>query len=169
MNALDIVLLVLVAVLTVIGVIKGLTRVLVGIGALACGFVLAAQFHESLAPRIGGSALAAFLLILLGTLLVGWLCAWLLGRLMKAAKLTWADRLAGGALGLAAAGLAAAVLVLPLVAYVPSGEKALENSTLAPYVTVVADLANHLVPAGMSERYRSKMESLRSHWRGRVG
>ncbi len=176
LNALDIVLLVLVGVLTVLGVIKGLTRVLVGIGALVGGFVLAARFHEPLAARIGrlvplddpGDRLAAFLAILFATLLAGWLVAWLLRKLMRAATLTWADRLAGGAVGLVAATLAAAMIVLPVVAYVPAGARALEGSVLAPYVAAVADLANRVAPEGMSQRYLRKMESLRHHWRERA-
>ena len=63
--------------------------------------------------------------------------------------------------------LMAALLILPLVAYAPFGEQVLRDSRLAPYVTVVADLANRLVPEGMSEEYRAKVESLRRYWRER--
>ena len=38
---------------------------------------------------------------------------------------------------------------------------------LAPYVTVVADLANQLVPEELSESYRRKVEDLRRYWRDR--
>ena len=81
--------------------------------------------------------------------------------------LGWADRLAGGAVGLVAALLAAALVILPVVAYAPSGAAVLRNSVLAPYVTVVADIANPLVPDRLSGQYRDKMESLRQYWQRR--
>ena len=98
--------------------------------------------------------LVAYLAIFLGTMLAGALVASVLGRLLKAAMLGWADRLAGGAVGLVAALLAAALVILPVVAYTPSGAAVLRNSVLAPYVTVVADIANHLVPDRLSGQYR---------------
>ena len=63
--------------------------------------------------------------------------------------------------------LAAALVILPVVAYAPSGAAALRNSVLAPYVTVVADIANPLVPDRLSGQYRDKMESLRQYWQRR--
>jgi membrane protein required for colicin V production len=113
------------------------------------------------------ASLVAYLAILLGTMLAGALVASVLGRLLKAAMLGWADRLAGGAVGLIAALLAAALVILPVVAYTPSGSAVLRESVLAPYVTVVADIANHLVPDRLSAQYRDKMESLRRHWQQR--
>jgi hypothetical protein len=38
---------------------------------------------------------------------------------------------------------------------------------LAPYVTVVSDLANHLVPDSLASDYRQRMENLRRQWRER--
>ena len=111
--------------------------------------------------------LVAYLAIFLGTMLAGALVASVLGRLLKAAMLGWADRLAGGAVGLVAALLAAALVILPVVAYTPSGAAVLRNSVLAPYVTVVADIANHLVPDRLSSQYRDRMESLRQYWKQR--
>jgi hypothetical protein len=68
---------------------------------------------------------------------------------------------------LVAAVLAAALIVLPLVAYSPYSEKVLANSLLAPYVMVVADMATTLAPEELSERYRNKVEDLRRYWRER--
>lgn len=175
MNAFDVLLIVLVGLLALLGVMKGLTRLLIGIGALVAAFILASQFHGRLAERLGAWVdlpdsllrLGAYLAIFLGTMLAGGVVAFILRRLLRAAMLSWADRLAGAALGTVAALLAAALIVLPVVAYAPDGERVLRNSVLAPYVTVVADVANHLVPEGLSAQYRSKMESLRRYWRDR--
>ena len=174
-NAFDLLLLVLVGLLVAAGLIKGLTRLLIGIGALVAAFVLAARFHAQAAAALAGltgapapaANLAGYLAIFLGTMLAGALLGRVLRGVLKAALLGWADRLAGGAAGLAAALLAAALIVLPVVAYAPAGERVLRDSVLAPWVTVVADLANRLVPARLAEQYRERMDALRRHWRQR--
>ena len=89
-------------------------------------------------------------------------------KLLRAAMLGWADRLGGAALGLLVATLAAGTIVLPLVAYLPTGERLLGGSTLAPYVSVVSDLATRLVPASLSDRYRQRIDDLRRRWRDQV-
>ena len=52
LNGLDLLLIVLVGVLALMGVMKGLTRLLIGIGALIAAFVLATQFHETVAASL---------------------------------------------------------------------------------------------------------------------
>ncbi len=44
-NTFDVLLLVLVGLLVLLGVLRGLTRLLIGVGALVAAFMLAAQFH----------------------------------------------------------------------------------------------------------------------------
>lgn len=172
MNTFDIVLLVLACALVVVGMVKGLVRILIGLAALVAAFGLAARYHRPLADRLGGLEigeeplkLLAYVMIFLGVMLAGAVVAFLLRRLVKAAMLSWADRLAGAALGLVAAMLAAALLILPLVAYSPYSERILGGSVLAPYVTVVADLANALVPEDLSRRYNRRIDELRRYWR----
>jgi membrane protein required for colicin V production len=172
MNGFDIVLLVLGCALVVIGMVKGLVRILIGIAALVFAFALAARYHRPLAERLGGleigsepTMLISWVLIFIGVMLAGGLVAFLVRKLLKAAMLSWADRIAGAALGLVAATLTAGLLILPVVAYSPWGEQALRGSILAPYVTVVADLANTMVPDDLSERYNQKIEELRRYWR----
>jgi membrane protein required for colicin V production len=172
MNSFDIVLLVLACVLVLVGVIKGLVRILIGLAALIAAFALAARYHDPLAERLSGLEfgeeplkLLAYVMIFLGVMLAGAVTAFLVRKLLKAAMLSWADRLAGATLGLVAAMLTAALLILPLVAYSPHSERILGNSILAPYVTVVADLANALVPDDLSRRYDEKIDELRRYWR----
>ena len=175
MNPIDLVLLVVLGMLVFVGVLKGMTRILIGIGALLAAFILAAQFHQVLAYKLGfldlpdpALKLIAYVAILLGTMIAGGLIAFFMRKLLKAAMLTWADRLAGGALGLVAATLLAGLFILPLVAYSNQGQQALRESVLAPYVTVVADLANRWVPAELSESYKRKVEDLRRYWRDQL-
>ena len=174
MNSFDIVLLVLACVLVVIGMAKGLVRILIGLAALVAAFALAAIYHQPLADRLNfeisveATRLISYALIFLGVMLAGGLIAYLVRRLLKAAMLSWADRLGGAALGLVAAAVAAALLVLPVVAYSPHGTRLLGDSLFAPYVTAVADLANELVPEELSQRYLDGIEDLREFWREQV-
>ena len=173
LNAFDLLVLVLVGLLVLLGLLKGLTRLLIGIGALVAAFILAAQFHGLAAAFVlavidmpaPAANLIGYLAIFLGTLSAGALTGRILRGLLKAAMLGWADRLAGAAAGFVAALLAAALIVLPVVAYVPTGERLLRNSLLAPYVTLFSDLANAAVPEELAERYRERMDALRRSWR----
>ncbi len=168
-------LLLLACVLVLIGMIKGLVRILIGLAALVAAFAAAARYHGPLAGRLDtfeispeALSLIAFLLIFLGVMLAGGLIAWLMRRLIKAAMLGWADRLGGAALGLAMATLMAALVILPIVAYSPWGERLLVKSVLAPYVTVVADVANRMVPEDLSVRYEQRIENIRRFWRDQL-
>ena len=118
--------------------------------------------HVSPAP----AHVTAYLAVFLATLIAGGLVAWVVGKILKLAMLSWADRLAGGALGLVGAALAAAFLVHPIVATSHGGSRLLAESKLAPYVTVVADLCNAVAPDAVAKRYQEGVASLRKIWRG---
>lgn len=173
MNPFDVVLVVLAGALLVVGLYKGLVRILVGIAAFLLALSLAALFHVELARRFTDgeppgavAGLVAYVCIFLAVMLAGGLVALLLRRLMKAAMLGWADRLGGAALGLLAAVLFAALILMPLVAYLPGTGDVLGGSLLAPYVIAVADGIENLMPADFTERYREGVERIKRRWRG---
>ena len=124
LNAFDVLLLIFVGLLVLLGVLRGLMRLLIGAVALIAAFVLATRFHEQVAVSMvrvvemtePTANLLAYLAIFLGTVLAGALVASVLGRLVKGVMLGWADRLAGGAVGFVAALLSAALVILPVVA-----------------------------------------------------
>ena len=172
LNAFDLLLLVLIGLLVLVGLLKGFTRLLIGIGALVAAFILAARFHGVGAAAVRGTMdmpvpaanLVGYLAIFLGTMLAGALLGRLMRGVLRAAMLGWADRLAGAGAGLVAALLAAALIVLPVIAYVPTGERLLRDSVLAPYVTLFADVATQLVPEELAEQYQERMDALRQYW-----
>lgn len=171
MNGFDIFLLVLACLLVVVGVIKGIVRILIGIAALVAAFALAAYYHQPLASRLGVLdvsegvlRLIAYALIFVAVMLTGGLVTYLARKLLKVSMLTWADRTAGAAVGLVAAALAAALVVLPVVAYSPWGPQALGSSVLAPYIVGVAEAAAAIAPPEMAQRYREGVEDLRKIW-----
>ncbi len=174
MNGFDIGVLVLAAAAILAGLWNGLVRILVGLGALVVAFLLAARFHDGLSarmPSFGGRpearSIAAYVLVFVAVLLAAAVVAWLVRRLLQAVALGWIDRLGGAAVGLVFVLLFAAFVVVPVVAYAPAGRTLLADSTLAPYVEVVADLASRLVPASLRSRYEGHAEELRRRWRER--
>ena len=173
MNALDIGLIVLIVFGAGVGLARGLVRILIGILTLVVAFFLASRYQDQIATVLtsrhvseGPARIAAYVLVFLATMIVGGLVAWAFGKLLKLAMLSFPDRLAGGALGIVAALLAAAFLVHPIVASSPEGSRLLATSKLAPYVTVVADLGNVMAPDAVAKRYDQGLESLRQVWRG---
>lgn len=172
MNGVDVTLIVLLATGAAIGLTKGIVRLVVGLLALIAAFALSAAFHGALAARFvedepgPGARLAAYAALFFGILLFGSVAAWLLRNLVRAVMLGWADRLAGAAVGLFAATLAAAFVLLPLVAYAPDSRRWMERSTLAPYVVGVADVVRRTVPGELSERWRTGLRELRERWTG---
>lgn len=171
MNGFDVFLLVLACLLVLVGVVKGIVRILIGVGALVAAFALAAYYHQPLATRLGVLdvpdgilRLIAYGLIFIAVMLTGGVLAYLMRKLLKATMLSWADRTAGAVVGLIAAGLAAALVVLPVVAYSPWGPQALGDSMLAPYVVGVAEAAATVAPPEMAERYRQGVQDLKKIW-----
>jgi membrane protein required for colicin V production len=169
MNGFDIAVVVVTGILVVLGLLQGVIRILVGMAAIVVAFLLASRFHQPLADiwvdepnawlRIG-----AYIAIFLGVMLAGGVVAFLLRAIIKAAMLGWADRLAGAALGVVATALTMALLIMPLVAYVPKGESLLADSKVAPYLVVISDLFHRLAPEEMRVYYRQGVEELRELW-----
>ena len=175
MNALDYFFIVIFATGILLGLMRGFMRILIGILSLVVAFFLASRYRAPIAQilidrRVAETPaeVAAYIAIFVATMIAGGLVAWVVGKLLKLAMLSWADRFAGGALGLVAAGLAAAFLVHPLVVSSKGGSQALAHSKLAPYVAVVADIGNVLTPDTVAKRYETGIESLRKVWRGDV-
>jgi membrane protein required for colicin V production len=173
MNGFDVFLLVLACLLVLIGVIKGIVRILIGIAALIAAFAFAAYYHQPLATRLGVLDVSesvlrmiAYALIFIGVMLAGGLLAYLTRKLIKASMLSWADRTAGAVVGLVAAALVAVLLVLPVVAYSPWRATAFGDSMFAPYIVEVGEAAATVAPAEMAERYRQGVEDLRKIWDG---
>ncbi len=175
-NGFDGLLVLLGCVAVLLGVWKGLVRILAGIAALIAAFVVASRFDRDLVPYLrwihaSDEALrfAGYLVLFVGVLIAGVIVGWLVRKLLTAAALGWADRLAGAAVALVAALIAAAFLLLPLVAWMPGGMEAIEGSKLAPYVAAVSDLVNLAAPDDLADRWHERIETLRKRWRGEGG
>jgi len=157
--------------LVLFGAMKGLARIAMAGASLVVAFLLASRLQGPIARRLVGlgprpvaAGLVAYLLVFAATMVGGAVATWLVRRLLRAARLSRADRLAGGAAGLAAAALAAAFVVHPIVASSEYGPKLLQRSRLAPLVARVADVADLVAPGDLSARYREGIRGLRQRW-----
>ena len=175
MNAFDAGFAALVLVLSLVGLLKGLTRLVVGMTALVAAFLLAAARHAQVGaalvagfemPLVAGAI--AYGVVFLGVMLLAALILPLLRAVVRTAMLAWADRLAGAAAGLAGAVLIGGSVVVPVLAYAPTGERLLAESQLAPYAVVGADVAVALAPAEVTTWYRERMAAAKQFWRDRA-
>jgi membrane protein required for colicin V production len=151
---------------------NGLTREIVRIIALVVGVMGALWFYDALAGEltfISSPALAkfsAFLGILFGSMLAGAVLAWILDKFWGATGLRWFDRLLGGGFGLVRGWIAATVMLLGLVAFVPIAgvDRAVAESNLAPLVLHGARAASYVAPAALRQAYSANFEKVRQAW-----
>lgn len=106
MNWLDIVLLVALAIPTFIGLKQGLIKSVLSLVGLIIGVILASNFYEALGDRLGFipnpdmANITAFILILVGVLVIATILARLLKFIVSIVMLGWVNYLGGAVFGL---------------------------------------------------------------------
>jgi len=173
MNALDIALLVAVALFIVYGAVKGLVRLVLGSVSIGMGVLLACWYHAPVERLLAGSIQSerfrfflAFGLVFLATLAGFAILVWLVTRTLEAANLRWIDRVAGALLGLGLATVLLAALLVPLTAYLPADSNLVGGSRISPYVLKISSLVKSIVPESLRKRYeeaRTRMTAAGKH------
>lgn len=131
---------------------KGLIRVLLSIGGLIAGIVVASWNYEAIANRIGqlvknrvaAEVIGFLLLFVLVVALVTWI-ATLLQKTVKAVGLGFVDKLFGAVFGFFRGILLGALALMAFAAFAP-GANWLKNSQLAPYFLQGAHALSFVVP-----------------------
>jgi membrane protein required for colicin V production len=106
MNWLDIVLLIIMAVFTVMGIKQGIIKVLFTLVGGIVGVILAGRFSESLGDKLsfisnsGTAKIVAFVLILVVVMIIAAILAMVIKKIAETILLGWINRLGGGILGL---------------------------------------------------------------------
>lgn len=124
MNWLDIVLIIFLAIVTIIGLKKGLIKAVLTVAGMVGGVVLAGRYYIPLSERLTFissptlAKVAAFAIILVGVMIIAAILAWLLGRLASALLLGWANHLGGAILGLVFGGILAGTVLALWIKYV---------------------------------------------------
>ena len=157
----------IVVVSVVAAIMKGFIRELVSLASLLIGLVVAAVAYpraalwfEDLTKSHEIALGLGFLVLFLGTLLLGSLLSLLLRKLIKSAGIQWFDRFLGAVFGLVRGVLVNCILLFVLLAFAIKPE-AVQQSSLAPYVTAGANIISLAMPGNLKSQFRLGFEKFR--------
>jgi membrane protein required for colicin V production len=167
MNPLDWLLAILLAYSVVRAAMRGFFQEAFALGGLILGFLLACWFYRSTATHLTGlitssqlAQLAAFLLILMSTMLIASLIGKLLRRTASAVGLGLVDRLLGALFGLARGALLGVALLLAVTAFLPTAPW-VQGSELAPYFLRAAHAVSFVMPVDLKHRLLDGIEQIK--------
>lgn len=155
MNVLDIVLISILALFFVIGIWRGLIRQLFSMIAVIGGLVVGFIFYNVAATQIlkyeltddsSVAAVLGFILIAVFYYIIIQIIAWLLTKMIGTLKLGWANRLAGGALGILIGIVVSHIAVIGLTFFVSKEDSMLQNSKVLPYVKKGYEIIDDNIP-----------------------
>jgi membrane protein required for colicin V production len=152
--------LVVILISTGLALTKGLVRELISLVALIGGFILAVFYYPALGGRLSAwtrtdaiASLMAFVVIFVGTLLLGALISLLVNRFVKMASLEWVDRLLGGLFGVLRGWAVCSIIVLAMVAFPVRDNEVLAKSLLAPFMLAGARAVVIAVPQDLKNQF----------------
>jgi len=148
-------------------IMKGFFRELISLASLVIGLVVAAVAYpraalwfEDLTKSHEIALGLGFLTLFLGILLLGSLVSLLARKLIKITGIQWFDRFLGAVFGLVRGVVVDCILLLVLVAFtIKPG--AVQQSSLAPYVTAGAHIISLAMPGNLKAQFRQGFEKFR--------
>ncbi|MGA2607621.1 MAG: CvpA family protein [Terriglobia bacterium] len=148
-------------------IMKGFVRELISLASLVIGLVVAALAYpraalwfEDLTKSHEIALGLGFLVLFLGTLLLGSLLSLLAQKLIKTAGIQWFDRFLGAVFGLLRGVVVDCILLFVLLAFTIKPE-AVQQSSLAPYVTAGANIISLAMPVNLKAQFRLGFERFR--------
>lgn len=163
MNALDIGILALCAVLGMLGLLQGFVRQAASWAGLILGLVAGWRYGEAarkfLQFDFTGGAIAAYLLVLLAVYICVRLIGLLVERWVRGTKLSGTDRFLGMLAGLAKGVLVSILLVFFLTLLLPRDASLLKGSKLSPRLMVAARWMESAFPERIREPFREKVRA----------
>lgn len=172
LNWFDIALVLLILWSAVAGLRAGLARVVVGFLAMLAGLLAGFWFYRVVAERLMPwvrtptvANVVGFLIIFVGSLVVGALISSLLSRFFNWMGLTWFNHFLGGVAGFLRGAVMIAALVDVLVAFAPSPTpEFLSHSRVLPYASEVAGWLVGMAPRSLRDAFDEQMQNLRRLW-----
>jgi len=166
-NWLDCILAAIVMASVVTAMVKGFVRelislvsVVIGLVVAAFGYPRAALWFDDLTKSHEIALGLGFLVLSLGTLIVGALVGAVARKLIKTAGIQWFDRFLGGIFGLVRGVLVDAILVMAMVAFAIKPD-VVRQSALAPYVTTGARAIALVMPGNLRAQFHLGFEKFR--------
>lgn len=162
---------------TIAAFLRGIIKVAFSLGGLLLGIVAAGRYYQPLAQRLVGAIfsfpaakVAAFLLIVMGIMIVFTVLANFLRSTVNAIGLGFFDRLFGAGFGFMRGCLFGSAAMMAVVAFMPDSGW-IKTSQLAPYFLAGAHAVSFIVPekfqqqvsTGASELLRETPELMRLH------
>ena len=123
MNWLDIVIIVVIAVFTFLGLRTGLIKAVLSLVGLIVGIVLAGRYYVPLSEQLSFISQAnvakvvAFIIILVGVMIIARVLASVLGKLISIVMLGWVNRVGGAVFGLVLGALFCGALLATWIKY----------------------------------------------------
>jgi len=147
--------------------LKGFIQELISLASLAAGLVIAAlgygraaNWVEDLTRSRTVALGAGFLILFLGTLVLGALVALAANELIRKSGLRAIDRFLGGAFGLIRGAIVDSVLLMIMVSFAIKPE-ALQQSLLAPYVVTGARVISLVMPGSVQDEFHAGFKKFR--------
>lgn len=167
-NWLDWVLAIIVFLSVITAMRKGFVAELVSLASVIAALLVAALNYKRLAPLLGGitntrevALGASFIILFVGVLAVGALVSFIGRKLIRTVELQWFDRFLGAAFGLVRGILIDCVMLLIMMTFAIK-QRAVQGSTLAPYVTTGSRLLAVVMPSEMRSGFRAGLEKFKS-------
>jgi membrane protein required for colicin V production len=130
-----------------------LASVVVGLIVAAIGYPRASLWFEDLTKSHEIALGLGFLVLFLGTLLVGAIVGMVARKLIETAGIQWFDRFLGGIFGLVRGVLVDAILLMVMVAFTLKPDS-VRQSALAPYVTTGTRVIAFVMPGNLKAQFR---------------
>lgn len=137
-----------------------LASVLIGLVVAAIGYTRAALWFDDLTKSHEVALGLGFLVLFLGTLLVGALVGVVARKLIKTAGIQSFDRFLGGLFGLVRGMLIDAILLLAMLAFAIKPD-VVGQSALAPYITTGARAVALVMPGSLRAQFHLGFEKFR--------
>lgn len=153
MNWLDIVIIVLLAITTLIGLWVGIIKAVLSLAGLIVGVVLASRFYVPLSerltfiPQAAVAKIVAFALILIAVMVIAFVLARLLSWIISMMMLGWVNHLGGAVVGCLLGILICAVLLAIWIEFFGIGGP-ITDSVVARILLRYFPLAHSLLPHG---------------------
>ena len=172
LNALDLGILLILALGLIYGLSRGALRMATPIVSFACGIYAGSLWYGRAAVLVqrnfetsrATSQVAGYAIVFLVVFVV---VGYAGGRIIELAhiiNLNWIDRIAGGAFGIAIAASFAGLDVLLLTALLPATSPLLRNSQLAPRTLAYNDTLIGFIPPDLKQLYFEKRDQLYHFW-----
>lgn len=165
MNWIDVILISILALTSILGVIKGLVKQVFGLLAGIIGLILALGFYSQVSwiylRFVSNEVLAnflGFLTIFLVVLSLGWVSSYCLSKFIKG-PLKLLNNILGGGLGLLKGILICGVVVFALLVF-PISKKALKESVLSPVCLQMTRAMISLIPQELKEKFKEAYQEI---------